>query len=54
MPQEEDIDRTLQGWGIWEEGLDRTKKEERFARFEGVEFGQAPRDRWPDLRRDLL
>ena len=30
------------------------QKQERYVRFDGVDFGIAPKARWPELRRSLL
>lgn len=54
MPPPEVVAATLVDWGVWDEGLTEDEARHRYARFQGVDFGVAPREEWPRLRRDLL
>lgn len=44
----------LKEWGVYEEGMSDVRAQERYVRFDGVSFGVAPKEVWPELRRDLL
>ncbi len=54
MPPLEDVHLKLEEWGIGDRGLSDGDARKRYARFEGVDFGVAPPEAWPQLRRDLL
>jgi hypothetical protein len=54
MPPIEEVYRVLDEWGIGDRGLGDDAARRRYARFEGVDFGVAPREAWPKLRQDLL
>lgn len=54
MPPPEEVERQLREWGIWDEALTTEAASHRWVRFQGVDFGLAPRDEWPRLRRELL
>ncbi len=54
LPALVEIKGKLREWGIFDPGLCDLKLRERYCRFEGVEFGIAPAELWPALRRDLL
>ena len=54
LPGDDEIKEKLREWGIYDPGLSVLKLRERFCRFDGVEFGIAPAECWPELRRDLL
>ena len=54
MPTPEALEAELKEWGVWEVGMPLDAAQRRYARFKGVDFGVAPREEWPRLRRDLL
>ncbi len=54
MPGEHELDTLLGDLGVGEPGLSLLQKQERYARFQGTTFGVAPRELWPELRRQLL
>ncbi len=44
----------VQEWDIYDSRMSEQHVLERYCRFEGVDFGVAPLELWPELRRDLL
>lgn len=54
LPPLQDIKKILKEWGVYDDGLEDVQYMERYCRFEGVEFGIAPLEKWPSMRRDLL
>lgn len=54
MPAGAELQSQLEALGIYDKGLSEEKAQQRFARFQGTEFGVAPRECWSMLRRDLL
>ena len=54
MPAGRELREKLVGMGIWDEGMTEEAAQKRYARFEGTEFGVAPKEVWGKLRRDLL
>ena len=44
----------LVDWGIWNAGLTLEQKKKCYVCFAGLEFGVAPPEIWPALRRELL
>ncbi len=54
MPRGEELKAKLAEMGIWDDGLSELSAQRRYARFEGTEFGVAPREEWGRLRQDLL
>lgn len=54
LPPMGEIKGKLREWGIFDGSLSDLQLRERYCRFEGVEFGVAPLEHWPQMRRDLL
>ncbi len=54
MPSIADVHSQLEAWGIDDRGLTDRDACKRYARFDGVDFGVAPPEVWPALRRELL
>ena len=55
MPEQNLIDSKLDEWGIFDAALSPLQRQERYARFEGVDFGLAPKEEeWSSMRRLLL
>ena len=48
------MEAKLRELGVWDPGLTEQQQERRYAAFVGTEFGVAPIDEWPKLRRGLL
>ena len=51
MPPMQDIKDILENWGIWSDHLDKVSAQKRYARFNGLDLGVAPKHQWGELRR---